>query len=50
MSMEVRHGGKVAMCSNVRGPLFENHVCQWTWSLVGQLAADGRIAAVAEDV
>ena len=42
-----RESGNVFQCA---GPVVRKHVCQWTWSLVGQLAADGRIAAVAEDV
>ena len=35
---------------NVWGRLFQNHVCWWTWTLMGQLAADGRIVAIVEDV
>ena len=38
------------MCSNVLDRLFQNHICRWTLTLVGQLAADGHIVAVTEDV
>lgn len=48
--MKVHHEGKVVVRPNVWCRLFENQVCRWTWTLVGQLTADGNITVAAEDI